>query len=75
MEESDAPPAVDGSRVAQRPDSLRKLRACRVCRLVKTAEQFYASYCENCPHNRPEVDSAGMREDYVETHTTPDFEG
>ena len=63
----------DGS--AQRPDSLKRLRACKTCKLIKTYDQFYQRYCENCPHDRPEQDTPGMREDYVKSMTTADFEG
>ena len=62
-------------RAAARPDSLKKLRACKTCKLVKTYDQFYTGYCENCPHKRPEVDNAGMRDEFVQRETTPDFEG
>ena len=63
------------TRHAQRPDSLKLLRACKTCKLIKTAAQFYASYCENCPFNRPDQDNAGMKEDFVQSFTTTDFEG
>ena len=62
-------------RVAARPDSLRKLRACKGCRLIKTYEQFQAQFCENCVDSRPESSAPGMRDDWVQSQTTPDFEG
>lgn len=60
---------------AERPTSIKKLRACKGCRLIKNYEQFYATYCENCPHLHPDRDGEGFRDEYVSSHTTPDFEG
>jgi hypothetical protein len=60
---------------AQRPDSIKYLRACKTCKLVKTSSQFHAVYCENCEHTWPDVHTSAARTDYVESHTTTDFEG
>ena len=35
--------------VAQTPDSLSDLRACKRCGLIKAVNQFYDNGCENCP--------------------------
>lgn len=35
--------------VAETPDSLTNLRACKRCGLVKAVNQFYDNGCENCP--------------------------
>ena len=68
-------PAED-EKYAQRPDSLKKLRACKTCKLIKTRDQFYSSFCDNCLHSRPqETPNQNMREDFVEQETTADFEG
>ena len=32
------------------PNSYKKLRACRACRLIKSEEQFMNDGCENCPN-------------------------
>lgn len=69
-DESDSRP-----RAAARPDSLKKLRACRTCHLIKTYEQFHSGFCENCPSERPEGGGSGVRSDWVDEHTTADFEG
>lgn len=58
---------------AQRPDSVKKLRACKTCKLIKTYDQFKSTYCENCPFTHPDSDNAGS--DYVDSSTTADFEG
>ena len=60
---------------AERPNAIRKLRACKNCRLIKTYDQFYENYCDNCAHTRPESDVPGMKQDFVENETTNDFEG
>jgi hypothetical protein len=60
---------------AQRPDALKNLRACKTCRLIKTASQFHANYCDNCEHTWPDSHNAASRSDYVESNTTNDFEG
>jgi hypothetical protein len=67
---------MDGERAyASRPDSVKRLRACTSCKLIKTYDQFLSECCENCPHTRPESDVHGMRKDWVENNTTSDFEG
>ena len=38
-----------------RPDSLKKLRACINCHLVKTEEQFIKDGCENCKNKQSET--------------------
>ena len=54
---------------SQIPSTLKKLRACIACRLVKTEEQFKKEGCENCnPINPINVSN------YLE-HTTTNFEG
>ncbi len=40
--------AEDDARYASRPDSLRGLRACTSCCLVKTLGQFVDAFCDNC---------------------------
>ncbi len=53
------------------PDDLRQLRACMICSLVKTMEQFESSGCDNCDEF---LDMAG---DPGKIHrcTTTSFEG
>jgi transcription elongation factor SPT4 len=34
---------------AQAPSSLRGIRACKVCGILKTLDQFLNEGCENCP--------------------------
>lgn len=70
MDVDDARPAT-----AARPNSLKKLRACKTCKLVKTWEQFHSGFCENCPHKRPDSDHVTVRDDFVAQETTADFEG
>lgn len=45
----------------------RKTRACLVCGLIKTVEQFVATGCENC--------TFFTYEDSIDTWTTSNFEG
>jgi transcription elongation factor SPT4 len=52
------------------PIALKQLRACMVCSLVKTTQQFVESGCENCRA----LDLAGDQEK-VEQVTSPSFEG
>lgn len=59
---------------AERPDTLRQVRACKSCKLLKTAAQFHAHFCDNCSHEHPETQNAAARSDYVETRTTADCE-
>ncbi|KAK9835907.1 hypothetical protein WJX74_010704 [Apatococcus lobatus] len=46
------------------------LRACIVCRLVKTYDQFLSNGCDNCPF----LDMAGHRDQCLDC-TTPTFAG
>ena len=48
-EEDDVPPSVADLKVASVPDSLKALRACMRCGIIKTVEQFVKDGCENCP--------------------------
>lgn len=50
------------------PSETRKLRACMICGLVKTFEQFNRNECENC---KVYLSAA----DFVESCTTTNFEG
>ena len=47
------------------PKSLKKLRACTQCRLIKTEEQFLSEGCENCKIDEKEIS----------TYITPHFKG
>ncbi|CAI2386144.1 unnamed protein product [Moneuplotes crassus] len=47
------------------PSSMRKLRACLICSLIKTEEQFYQEGCDNC----------ATAFDGVDGGTTPNFSG
>lgn len=71
------PITMDASAIAfaDRPDSLRQIRACKSCKLLKTAAQFHASFCDNCTHEHPETNSAASRSEYVESRTTSDYDG
>lgn len=66
---------MEESTFAQTPATLTRLRACKTCKLIKTYDQFYAEFCENCPQKRPETVTAGSRADFVQTETTSDYEG
>eukprot|EP00742_Colponemidia_sp_Colp-10_P008573 GILJ01009294.1.p1 GENE.GILJ01009294.1~~GILJ01009294.1.p1 ORF type:complete len:114 (+),score=5.04 GILJ01009294.1:45-386(+) len=52
------------------PSSLRNLRACLQCHLLKTFDQFYNSGCENCPF----FDMVGDKERVMDC-TSPSYEG
>jgi hypothetical protein len=69
------------------PDSVRHLRACLNCCLIKTMSQFKSNGCENC-HPRPQKLGADGRpethrkkeidadmEQYMMRHTTTEFNG
>jgi transcription elongation factor SPT4 len=58
----------DSSSASVVPNNVRTLRACLICGLVKTAEQFSTSGCPNC-------DIGDATGDYVSSCTTPNFEG
>lgn len=60
---------------AERPESLQRIRACKSCKLLKTASQWYNNFCDNCSHEHPETLNAAARSDYVETRTTADYDG
>ena len=64
---------------AKRPDSLRALRACTGCKLVKSFAQFVELFCDNC-HARwsdelPSALKMGDRLDIATERTTADFQG
>ena len=61
------------SAYATRPDSLKKLRACLGCKLVKTETQFLLAACDNCP--QPERRGKDYLVEWTERNTTADFEG
>jgi len=46
------------------PDSIKEIRACLKCKLIKTTEQFREEGCENCPNFTS-----------VAKYTTPTFYG
>ena len=65
---------------ADRPVSLRNLRACRTCKLVKTLAQFEQAMCDNCAGEwadgeRVEKVSDARRKLMAEDNTTADFVG
>ena len=64
---------VAPSLYAARPDSVKQLRACKGCKLIKTMVQFQTGACENCP--RPEARGRGYLHEWTEANTTKDFEG
>lgn len=53
------------------PHDLRQLRACMICSLVKTQQQFLENGCENCDEF---IELAGDGEK-ISQCTTPSFEG
>lgn len=73
MSAMEADDAVGSSQYAQRPDGTRRLRACKRCKLIKTEDQFVQYACDNCP--RPEKGAKAYRQEWTDSHTTPDFEG
>jgi hypothetical protein len=66
---------ASGPEVAATPSSLKQLRACKTCRLIKTTKQFLEDACENCLHERPVGSRHADRDEYVQTKTTPAFSG
>jgi len=48
-EEEDIPTALSDLKLASVPDSLKGIRACLRCGLLKTGEQFLSDGCDNCP--------------------------
>jgi transcription elongation factor SPT4 len=70
-EEADQlPPQVAELAQASVPSNLKTVRACKVCGLLKTQEQFYDDGCDNCPF----LDLADNMEK-VNACTTAFFEG
>jgi len=63
----------DGAQMQQTviPTEVRKLRACLVCGLVKTFEQFLVGGCENCHTFLNMIEDR----DSVDECTTANFEG
>ena len=55
--------------LAEPPNSMKGLVACRACALVKTFDQFYENYCENCDIM---VEDRNLR---IRVTTTPHFDG
>ena len=48
-EEEDVPQQVADLAQASVPNSLKAIRACKRCGILKTIEQFVEDGCENCP--------------------------
>jgi len=48
-EEEEVPEQVAELAQASVPTSLKNIRACKRCGILKTFEQFYEQGCENCP--------------------------
>ena len=48
-EEDDLPQQVADLQQASVPNSLKAIRACKRCGILKTMEQFVEDGCENCP--------------------------
>mmetsp|Transcript_24943 Transcript_24943/g.54703 ORF Transcript_24943/g.54703 Transcript_24943/m.54703 type:complete len:129 (+) Transcript_24943:114-500(+) len=48
-EEQDTPQQVLDLAEASVPDSIRGIRACKRCGILKTLDQFINEGCENCP--------------------------
>ena len=48
-EEEDLPQQITELAQASTPSSLRGIRACKRCGILKTMEQFVNEGCENCP--------------------------
>ena len=65
---------------AHRPDTLRNLRACTSCCLIKSLNQFVESFCDNCwadwaSGQLPSSLNRGECLDIAQERTTADFEG
>ena len=58
---------------AQRPDSVKRLRACLGCKIIKTESQFLQFACDNCP--QPDLSNQAQRLEWMESNTTDDYEG
>jgi hypothetical protein len=37
--------------------------------------QFKESFCENCPEDAPDIVNSETRQEYIQNHTTTEFEG
>jgi hypothetical protein len=48
-EDEDLPPQIAELAQASVPNSVRGIRACKRCGILKTIEQFINEGCENCP--------------------------
>ena len=48
-EEEDLPPQIADLAQASAPMSLKGMRACKRCGILKTLGQFISEGCENCP--------------------------
>lgn len=48
-DEEDVAPAIAELAQASAPSSLRGIRACKRCGILKTLDQFLNEGCENCP--------------------------
>jgi transcription elongation factor SPT4 len=71
-------------RYARRPNTLRGLRACKMCKLIKTLAQFQDEFCDNCwmhwADGEPAAEFARQKKrtralDIAMEETTADFEG
>lgn len=49
QEEEDVPQQVEDLAQASVPNSMKNIRACKRCGILKTIEQFVDDGCENCP--------------------------
>jgi transcription elongation factor SPT4 len=56
--------------MAQTPNSMKGLVACRACALVKTFDQFYDDDCDNC-----DIMGGEDRNSRIRVTTTPHFDG
>ena len=58
------------------PDSVKRLRACKRCKLLKAEPQWLSvevGFCDNCPH--PESGGKDVRAEWMESNTTPLYTG
>ena len=49
VEEEDLPQQIADLAQASAPTSMKGMRACKRCGLLKTIDQFINDGCENCP--------------------------
>jgi len=70
LRHADIPQLHGSGREAEFSSLNKQLRACRICRLLKTERQFIEGGCENCPF-------LNIRDYRTEIHeyTTPNFTG